>query len=519
MFPVRACLALAACIALVLPASLRAASGSAKAQEPEARTRNIASIIQRVEQGLMPAIVVGGRPQPALTIADEMRARHVPGVSVAVIHDYQIDWARSYGLTRAGDPHTAPVTSHTRFQVASISKTVTAVAALRMVQDGRLKLDAPVNSELKSWQLPENDFTRVAPVTLNKLLGHTAGINAHTSSGGCKNPDGPAPTRLQALNGTPPADHEAVTVRWPVGEGFHYSNHGYLIVQQLMVDNAGPHARKKPDRFADVLQREVFDPAGMRDSTIQSPRLTGYGASKENFAWPHDDTGKLRRLACLGGEGVWSTATDIARLVIGVQKSVQGRGGLLSKSSAATMLTRGMEGWALGVKVEGQDDNPYFGYGGLSEGYQSFMIGYPATGDGAVVLTNGDGGMVLAMEIIRSISREYGWPDVKPVSRTAVTLDAAKLQRFTGSYLSKDGLGPFSIRVNENQADAPLVAETITGPLRLLASGDNALFSVDRDLVFTFDSSPAGDTNGGSIAFGKSFTDAFERVAAESAAP
>ena len=392
-------LALAACIALTL-------SAAANARKPEQPVRDIAAIVQRVEQGLLPAVLVGDQPTPVLSLAEEMRTKNVPGVSIAVIHNYKIDWARSYGVTKVGDSQAGAVTPETRFQIASLSKSMTAVAALRMVQDGQLALDAPVNSALKSWQLPESDFTRATPVTLRKLLNHTAGINNHDGPEGCY-PRGKQPTLLQTLNGTPPSVIAPVAVQWPVGEAAHYSNNGFAIVQQLLSDNAGPRTKMAADPFAGLLQRAVFTPAGMQDSTLQPPLAPGKG--RKNFAWPHDNHGKPTPegpLVCPAASGgVWATAPDVARFVIALQKAAQGRGGLLSKESAATMLHKGLENWGLGIGIGGQEDNPYFSYAGASVGYQPLMIGYPATGDGVVVLTNGNGGGVVALEIARAVSR------------------------------------------------------------------------------------------------------------------
>ena len=113
--------------------------------------------IARIEAHLVPGIVVKGGPPQALTMDDRMRALHTPAVSMAVLNDGAIEWARGYGVLKAGAPERA--TPHTRFQAASISKPVAAMAALRLVQDGRLSLDEDVNAKLISWKLPGNEFT------------------------------------------------------------------------------------------------------------------------------------------------------------------------------------------------------------------------------------------------------------------------------------------------------------------------------------------------------------------------
>ncbi len=120
--------------------------------------------IARVEEGLLPPIVIAGREPTTYSLQERMEHYSVPGVSVAVIDDYQVVWAKGYGVA---DVETgAPVTTETLFQAASISKPVAAVGMLKLVEDGRLTLDDNVNSWLTEWPLPENELTAEESVTL-----------------------------------------------------------------------------------------------------------------------------------------------------------------------------------------------------------------------------------------------------------------------------------------------------------------------------------------------------------------
>src|SRR5215471_7426742 len=107
------------------------------------------------------------------TLPELLRRFHVPGVSIAVVKQYQVHWVKTYGVADVAAP--APVAPDTLFQAASISKPVTAFAVLRAVEAGKLSLDTDVNRYLTSWKVPENDFTRERPVTLRALLSHTSG--------------------------------------------------------------------------------------------------------------------------------------------------------------------------------------------------------------------------------------------------------------------------------------------------------------------------------------------------------
>jgi CubicO group peptidase (beta-lactamase class C family) len=200
--------------------------------------------VRQVTDGLLPAVTVRGQAPLKMSILDEMKTLHVPGVSIAVIHDGKIEWLKSYGAKRLdGDQ----VTPETLFQAGSISKPVAAVAALRLVQEGRLSLDQNVNDLLTSWRLPENIFTAKTSVTLRHLLSHTAGINVHGFDGYATGDL--LPTLVQILDGKKPANSDPIVVDQPVGEA-RYSGGGYTVMQQILIDSTGLP-------FPTLLKKEV----------------------------------------------------------------------------------------------------------------------------------------------------------------------------------------------------------------------------------------------------------------------
>jgi CubicO group peptidase (beta-lactamase class C family) len=164
--------------------------------------------IARVEAGLLRARTIKARPAVPMRLDERMRHYKVPGVSIAVIDSFRIAWARGYGVREAGD--TSRVATETLFQAASISKPVAALAALRLVQEGKLSLDENVNLKLTSWKVPENDFTIVQPVTLRRLLSHGAGLTVHGFPGYASNTS--VPTVRQVLDGQSPANTAAIRV-------------------------------------------------------------------------------------------------------------------------------------------------------------------------------------------------------------------------------------------------------------------------------------------------------------------
>ena len=371
-----------------------------------AGTGVIASRIDRVENGLLPPSVLKGETPIKMTLADRMRFYKTPGVSIAVINDGRIEWARGYGVLEAGGKEL--VTPETLFQAASNTKSLTAMVVLRLVEQGKLDLDSDVNKWLVSWKIPENEFTKDQKVTVQRLLSHTAGIS---NPGFIGYPvDKPLPTFRQILEGEKPANSQPVRVQLKPGTKFIYSGGGYVILAQLIMDVTGKS-------FPEVMQKMLLEKLGMTHSTFQQPLSPALAATAAAGHLPDgkEMVGKWFVLPELAPDGLWTTPTDLARLLIEVQKARLGKSNkILSTKSINQMLTPQMENVALGWLVDGKDDSARFGFGGSNVGYKSRMLAYMNSGRGVVVMTNGENGAELTTEILRSIAAEYGWPDFHP---------------------------------------------------------------------------------------------------------
>ena len=261
-------------------------AASAPAADP-----GLASRVQRVENGFLPPVVVRGKAPPPASITERMAFWKVPGVSVAVIDRGVIDWARGYGVAEAGSGRA--VTPDTLFQAASISKPVAAMAALRVVQEGKLALDDDVNLHLSSWKVPASDFTREQKVTLRRLLSHTAGLTVHGFRGYASGEA--VPTLLQVLDGESPANSGPIRVDILPGSANRYSGGGFTVAQQLLID-----VTQQPfDRLVGAL---VLEPLGISRSGYAAPSPDGVGA---NVASAHDERrqGVRRSLVPLPGTG------------------------------------------------------------------------------------------------------------------------------------------------------------------------------------------------------------------------
>ena len=383
--------------------------------------------IRRIENGLLTHHVVPGAP--GLALRDRMREYNVPAVSVAVVEDGRIAWARAWGVVEAGSGIAADTA--TLFQAASISKPVAAATALRLVEQGVLSLDDDVNAWLRSWHVPLNRHTAREPVTLRRLLSHTAGTTVHGFPGYAAG--ALLPNAVQVLRGEGPANTQAVVVDTVPGAGYRYSGGGYTIAQQVMADATG-----RP--FAALAHELVLEPAGMRHSTFEQPLPDSLHAAAAAAHTGAGDpiAGRHHAYPEQAAAGLWTTPSDLARFGIQIARAYRGEGGgILSPEAARVMLSAVASDYGLGFaveRVEGDDPGDlWFVHGGSNEGFEAFFA-MRTDGTGAIVMTNGANGSPLAIEVLRAISAEYGLPVFKPVEREEVPLDADALAALAGEY-------------------------------------------------------------------------------------
>jgi CubicO group peptidase (beta-lactamase class C family) len=428
--------------------------------------------IEHVVAGLVSPVRVKGDAHAAHTLQERMAALHVPGVSVAVIHHGVIEWAQGFGVMKVGG---APVTAETVFQAGSISKPVAAMAALKLVQEGKLSLDADVNTELTSWKLPYGPEAKGKVVTLRELLTHTGGTTVHGFPGYAMGE--PVPTLVQVLNGEKPANTAAVRVETVPGTKWEYSGGGITIMQLMMIEASG-------EAFPKLLQDTVLGPIGMTHSTYQQPLPEDWRAMAATPYTGDGDkpvAGGAHTYPEMAAAGLWTTPTDLAKYAIEVEGSLAGEANhVLSKEMTAQMLTPGMGDWGLGIEVGGSKADPYFTHGGDDAGFESNMVAYERGGEGAVVMTNAQGGGRLADEVLRSIAAEYGWPDFKSVVRTAVAVDPAILAGYVGTFELAPDFNLF-ITLEEGHLVAKIQRKAVMTP-----ESTTKFFLTDQDVEIEF---------------------------------
>ncbi|HXD31258.1 MAG TPA: serine hydrolase [Pyrinomonadaceae bacterium] len=379
--------------------------------------------IKNVEQGLLPGILVKG--DPSWNIVERMKFYKIPGLSIAVIKDFKIDWAKGYGVK---DLQTnEPVTTDTLFQAGSISKSVNAVVAMKKVEQGKIALDDNINNKLISWKLPDNEFTARKKVSLRNLLSHTAGTTVHGFPGYAI--DEKVPTLPQVLDGTSPANTAAVRVDFEPGSRFRYSGGGTTIAQLAIMD-----IEKKP--YPDIARETVLGPLNMTNSTYSQPlpadwrkkAATGYRPDGNEVA------GKIHVYPEMAAAGLWTTPSDLAKFAIELQLSLAGKSNKVLKKETVDLMTTGvLEDVGLGFFVEKHGAAIYFGHGGADEGFRAEMLVNRDKGYGVVVMANSDNGNILR-EVVRGVAREYKWDDFVPTPYEIASVDADKLSGYTGRF-------------------------------------------------------------------------------------
>ena len=436
--------------------------------------------IERVVNHLLPQTAFEGRYGSPESLHERLARHHTPGVSIAVINNFEIEWARGFGKCEAGRP--AEVTPTTLFQAGSISKPVFALAVMYLVQEGRLDLDEDINVYLKSWRVPANEGWQPR-ITLRQLLSHSAGLTVQGFPG--YQSSEPIPTVPQILDGESPANTEMVEVNILPGLQFRYSGGGTTVAQQALIDTL--------DRpFPEIMRTLVLNPLGMGDSTFEQP-LPDDWATRAATAHPWKGIplrGKYHIYPEMAAAGLWTTATDLAKVGVELLKGLLGKPhSLLAKETIEAMLSPQLQGQregegefaGLGFFCSGKGDSLYFGHGGWDEGFVALMRIYRNIGKGAVVMLNSNEGHPVLEEIVRAIAHEYEWPGVFPPEKKGVTL--ARVDDYIGVYVTEAGV-EFSMTGHRENVMLQLAHQS---PLQLIPTSELEFFVKAVNVKITFE--------------------------------
>ncbi|TVX92656.1 serine hydrolase domain-containing protein [Paenibacillus agilis] len=337
-------------------------------------------------------------------IMERMKHFQVIGLSMAIIQNGKLSQVEGFGLCEADGSKS--INRETMFSVCSISKFVTALVVLKLVEQGIVDLDEDVNDKLISWKVPNCNLTSIHKVTLRNLLSHQSGIEDPAHSFGVFDSSQGIPTMLEILEGRTLYCSEAARISHVPGTAFHYSDMGYCVVQQLIEDVTGK-------AFTQLVRELIFEPLAMKNSRYASETLAGHDV---NFACGHHKNGNvIDNKYCIypypSAAGLWSTASELAQLAIEVLNTLQDRGKLgISQNTINEMITaQGCVPWAgLSVFFDQSGRELEMFSLGWGVGYQCMLKLQPHLGTGAVMMTNSDLGVHqnegLIGELMRSIA-------------------------------------------------------------------------------------------------------------------
>ncbi|MGI8705106.1 MAG: serine hydrolase domain-containing protein [Sphingomicrobium sp.] len=416
-----------------------------------------------------------------MDLQTRMAHYHVPAVSIAVIDRERIVWSRAWGQAAPG----RPATTRTLFQAASLSKPVFAAAALQLVHWGQLDLDKPVNEFLRSWRVPDSEMAPGSAVTLRRLLSHSAGLSTSGFPGYAANAR--RPSLRQLLDATAPTNSDPVRITAMPGERWRYSGGGTSIAQLAVEEVTG-----RP--LADWMRKTILRQAGMTRSTYAQPLP---GAAARFAAHAHDGTG-----AAIEGRwhiypeqaaaGLWTTPSDYAGFILWVMKGLSGEGARAEQRFVASNLVEAQpnilpgpgERMGLGLFLRGEGPAASFSHGGSNKGFRSYMIAFPGSGQGAVVMVNGDAGGALLQEVLRALALEYRWPDKMHEMIVPRHLTRAQLAPFTGRWRWGEAENQ---QVVVTLSEVALVGQRPGDPqIRLVPIDADTFISIDTGSRFRF---------------------------------
>ncbi|MHA7059491.1 serine hydrolase domain-containing protein [Aquimarina sp. M1] len=381
--------------------------------------------IEKVENSLSPLVLNQG--EALWNLEQQMRKYNVPGLSIAVIHNYEIDWTKGYGST--GSKEFPNVTEQTVFQAASMSKFVNAVTLMTLMESNKIDLDEDINNYLTSWKFSINENVGNEPITIRQLLSHTAGLSTHGFNG--YKTSNKLPSIIQILEGHSPANSDKVEQIQQSDKSFKYSGGGTIISQLILSDITN-------SSYENFVNKEVFSPLGMSNS-FYSIEFEKY---PKELAFGHKGNGKtLNNNYNLYPEsaaaGLWTTPTDLAKLIIDIQQSLKTEPSkILSLQSAKELIkpTVNKSNSALGLFTQKEDGELYLQHSGSNRGFRGKFFFGADKGDGVVIMVNGTNTEIIE-EVIRSVASVYNWVGFENlVTSSDLNLNDKDLSQYVGVY-------------------------------------------------------------------------------------
>jgi CubicO group peptidase (beta-lactamase class C family) len=434
-------------------------------------SKDVEDKITRVEKGLSGWVK---NMDTNWTISERMEFHKIHGLSIAVIKNYKLEWARGYGWADTSDKRIVNV--QTLFQAASISKSLNALGAMKLVSKKKLDLKKDINAYLRSWKFPyDTSKTHNEPITVTHLLSHTAGLSVHGFPG-YKWTDG-LPSDNDILDGKKPANTSAVRSEFEPGKKVKYSGGGTTITKKIMMDISGAP-------YDVYMKKEVLQPLGMTSSFYTQPPPPG---AFRNLATAYYQNGapvngKFHIYPEQAADGLWTHPTDLAKYIIEVQLSLAGKSNkLLPKELTQTMLTPYIDNAALGVFIETKGNRKYFTHGGANAGFRCRYYGSLEGGDGVVVMVNSDNGSIIE-EILNSVATVYNWQEFTgQITKRSIPVHIDTLASYVGVY----DLSGITLKITQKDFEL-FLAQDNSPPVKVYFTSSTEAFirEVNAELQF-----------------------------------
>ncbi len=356
--------------------------------------------IQQIENNIIRINNSGkdiGKPQ---TLLSRMQSLNVPGVSISVFDDGRIKWAKGYGVC---DKNTSvPVDTATIFQAASISKPLTAAAMFALAEKKLINPDDDINQQLRSWKIPDNEYTTGEKVTPLRIVSHMGGLSIHGFKG--YNHRDSIPDLLRILDGSAPANSKPVRVIYKPGSKQIYSGGGYTVLQLLLQEKTGKS-------FSELMDKLVLHPVAMNNSAfaLTLPDNMMQHAAKGYLSNGDMINGGYNIYPEQAAAGLWTTPSDLSKFMLNVGNSYRDNNGILQQSTVQMMFKNVPPGNGSGFGIEGEGNTLRFSHLGSNTGYYCYAVSFINAGKGIVIMTNSGNGFQLIKEIVRAVYREYRW--------------------------------------------------------------------------------------------------------------
>ncbi len=410
---------------LVLPAK----GSSLKAQNTEPKYSDaIEKKIREVENNLAGWVQIDDS-NSRWNLLDRMKFYRVKGLSIAVIHNYKLEWARGYGWADQADGRL--VTVQTLFQAGSISKSLNSLGLMKLVQEKKIGLDDNINLYLQSWKFPYDSLSKNKFISLRNLLSHTAGLSVHGFPG--YEIGDSIPIIYQILDGKRPANTGAIRSMIEPGLKYIYSGGGTTVSQLMLMD-----ITKEP--YDQYMWENVLEPLGMTNSSYRQPPdpsktlqlATGY-------LWEEKEVkGKHHIYPEQAAAGLWTNPSDLSKYIIETQLAYEGRSSkVLNQQMTKLRLNPFVDSsTGLGCFISKRGDITYFSHGGSDVGFLSIYYGNLKNGDGVVIQINSDFSFTLITELVNSVARVYGWTGFyQPEYRNTLQIPIDSMGQYVGTYV------------------------------------------------------------------------------------